>query len=50
MFVDNPVLEFNVILDGIPGEKVSEDVTVNFWSMEIDNKEEFWTDANRLEM
>ena len=43
--------EWDVILYGIPSkERIGHEVSVNFISFDIDNKNTFYTDSNGLEM
>lgn len=47
----SPVAEWDVILYGIPNkDNIGQEVTVNFKSLDIDNKDIFYTDSNALEM
>lgn len=46
-----PLSEWDVILYGIPdANEQGLEVTVNFKSIDIDNKDTFYTDSNGLEM
>ena len=51
MYSDSPLIEVIVDLEGIP-EKTIEgaDVSVNFFSRDINNKNVFYTDSNQMEM
>ena len=43
-------MEWDVRLEGVPVTERGKEVTVNFWSHDIDNGEEFYTDSNGLQM
>ena len=46
MFRESPLIEVTVDLDGIPRAVEGVDVTVNFQSVDINNKGVFYTDSN----
>ena len=50
MYKDSPLIEVIVDLDGIKKEYLGVDVTVNFQSLDINNKGVFYTDSNQMEM
>ena len=50
MYRDSPLIEVTVDLDGIPEAAQGVDVTVNFQSVDINNKGVFYTDSNQMEM
>ena len=50
MFRESPLIEVTVDLDGISKAVEGVDVTVNFQSVDINNKGVFYTDSNQMEM
>ncbi len=50
MFRNLPVSEWEVVLLGIPKSDQGKEVTINFLSLDINNKDTFYTDSNGLEM
>jgi hypothetical protein len=44
------MIEWDVQLGLLPQTKQGKDITINFWSMDIDNANIFWTDENGMQM
>jgi len=51
LYHDDPLIEFDVRTDQIDvTDQLGKDLTVNFYSPDIDNQGVFYTDANGLQM
>lgn len=50
LFEGETMIEWDVQIDELPESKQGLDITVNFWALDFDNKNEFFTDQNGLEM
>lgn len=50
MYKGDPCIQWDVEIGAIPHSDRGKEVTVNFWSQDIDNKDIFYTDSNGLQM
>jgi len=48
LFDGETMIEWEVLTGELPKSKQGQEITVNFWSHDIDNKGEFFTDSNGL--